>query len=58
LTELGIELRSEALAKRLTGEALDNHVTATWRLTEPTEMGSLFKVLALFREGDPPPPGF
>ena len=58
LTGLGIDVRSEALAKRLTGEALDNHLNATWRLTEATEMGNLFKVLALQRKGDPPPPGF
>ena len=58
LTGLGIDVRSEALANRLTGAALDNHLNATWRLTEPAEMGNLFKVLALQRKGDPPPPGF
>ena len=58
LTGLGIEVRAEALARRLTGEALDNHLKAAWRLTEPTEMGNLFKVLALTKKGDPPPPGF
>ncbi len=58
LTGLGLDVRSEALAGRLTGEALDNHLNATWRLTEPTEMGNLFKVLALTKKGDPPPPGF
>jgi len=58
LTGLGIDVRSKALATRLTGQALDNHLNATWRLTEATEMGNLFKVLALQRKGDPPPPGF
>jgi SAM-dependent MidA family methyltransferase len=58
LTELGIAHRSEALARRLTGEALDNHLNATWRLTDGAEMGTLFKVLALTKKGDPPPPGF
>jgi len=58
LLGLGITLRAEALAKKLTGEALENHNHATHRLTDDAEMGSLFKVLVLFRKGDPTPPGF
>jgi NADH dehydrogenase [ubiquinone] 1 alpha subcomplex assembly factor 7 len=58
LTRLGIAARAERLAMGLSGAALENHRAATRRLTEPSEMGSLFKMLALFRAGDPPPPGF
>ncbi|MCU0817042.1 MAG: SAM-dependent methyltransferase [Cypionkella sp.] len=57
LTALGIDLRAEALAHRLSGPALTNHLAAHRRLTDPAEMGSVFKVLALHRPGTPPPPG-
>ncbi len=58
LLALGVAQRSAALARRLTGVALDRHLAASYRLTAPTEMGSLFKVLALTRATDPAPPGF
>lgn len=58
LTHLGIGARTEALAKGLTGAALDNHLTASHRLTAPAEMGELFKLLALFPPDAPMPPGF
>ena len=58
LRRLGIEARAERLAQRLTGAALENHRAALARLTDATEMGSLFKVLALTRAGAPLPPGF
>ena len=58
LLRLGIVARAERLAGRLSGAALENHRAATRRLTDPAEMGSLFKSLALFRAGDPTPPGF
>ncbi|MCW1918667.1 SAM-dependent methyltransferase [Rhodobacter sp. KR11] len=58
LTALGIEARSARLAQRLTGAALQSHLAATRRLTSPAEMGTLFKVLALFPHGAPQPPGF
>jgi NADH dehydrogenase [ubiquinone] 1 alpha subcomplex assembly factor 7 len=58
LRRLGIEARAERLAQKLTGAALESHRAALHRLTDPQEMGSLFKVLALTRAGAPPPPGF
>ena len=58
LLRLGIEIRAERLARNLTGPALDSHRAALARLTDPAEMGSLFKMLALTRAGAPLPPGF
>lgn len=57
LERLGITARAQALAKQLSGDALDNHIAAHRRLTHPEEMGTLFKVLGLTRAGDPPIPG-
>jgi SAM-dependent MidA family methyltransferase len=57
LTRLGIAARSARLAAQLTGAARENHLAATHRLTAPAEMGSLFKVLALYPANAPPPPG-
>jgi SAM-dependent MidA family methyltransferase len=56
LERLGITSRAQALAARLEGRALADHVAAHRRLTHPDEMGTLFKVLALTPEGAPPPP--
>lgn len=58
LRALGIEARAQRLARNLAGAELENHLAAYRRLTHPAEMGSLFKVLALTREGAPLPPGF
>jgi NADH dehydrogenase [ubiquinone] 1 alpha subcomplex assembly factor 7 len=58
LRRLGITLRAERLAKSLTDAALESHRAALHRLTDPQEMGSLFKMLALTRAGAPLPPGF
>ncbi|WP_333816426.1 class I SAM-dependent methyltransferase [Tabrizicola sp.] len=58
LTRLGIDARAERLARNLTGAALESHRAAHRRLTDPSEMGSLFKVLAMTSAGAPPPPGF
>ena len=58
LTRLGIAQRSSALAQRLTGSALQNHLAATHRLTDPSEMGELFKTLAVFAPRAALPPGF
>lgn len=57
LERLGITQRAQALATRLSGEALESHIAAHRRLTHPQEMGNLFKVLALFPRGQTPPPG-
>ncbi|MFN3994816.1 MAG: class I SAM-dependent methyltransferase [Tabrizicola flagellatus] len=58
LRRLGIEARADRLAQGLTGARLDSHRAAHRRLTDPAEMGSLFKVLAVTSAGAPPPPGF
>lgn len=58
LTRLGIDARATRLAQSLTGPALQSHLAAHRRLTHPDEMGSLFKVLALYSPNHPSPPGF
>ena len=58
LQRLGIDARADRLARGLTGAALQSHLAAHRRLTAPTEMGSLFKALALYPSPFPPPPGF
>ncbi|MES2667575.1 MAG: SAM-dependent methyltransferase [Pseudomonadota bacterium] len=57
LTALGIDARAERLAQSLSGTALENHLAAKRRLTDPAEMGTLFKVLALHPARHPSPPG-
>jgi len=57
LERLGIAQRAQALAVKLSGAALDAHIAAHRRLTLPSEMGSLFKVLGLYPKSNPPPPG-
>jgi len=57
LERLGITQRAQALATRLSGDALTNHVAAHRRLTHPAEMGDLFKVLGLYPANMLPPPG-
>ena len=57
LERLGITARAQALAKGLSGPRLDAHVAAHRRLTAPGEMGTLFKVMALYPETAGPPPG-
>ncbi len=57
LERLGITARAEALARGLSGDALKTHIAAHRRLTHPGEMGTLFKVMALYPDGAAPPPG-
>lgn len=57
LERLGITARAQALAKNLSGDALQNHITAHRRLTHGDEMGTLFKVIAFYPDGATPPPG-
>ncbi len=57
LERLGVTQRAQALARGLSGAALDSHIAAHRRLTHPDEMGSLFKTLALLPQSAPPPPG-
>ncbi|MGB0904376.1 MAG: class I SAM-dependent methyltransferase, partial [Mangrovicoccus sp.] len=47
LEALGIAARCEALAAKLTGAARETHLAAYQRLTAPTEMGTLFKVVSV-----------
>ncbi|SPH24957.1 hypothetical protein DEA8626_03990 [Defluviimonas aquaemixtae] len=57
LERLGVTERARRLADRLSGSALKAHVAAHRRLTHPEEMGSLFKAIACYPDGTPPPPG-
>jgi len=57
LERLGVTARAQALAKKLSGAALESHIAAHRRLTHPEEMGTLFKVMALTPQGAPPPAG-
>lgn len=57
LERLGITQRAQALATKLSGDALEAHIAAHRRLTHPEEMGTLFKVLGLFPHNSTPPPG-
>ena len=56
LERLGITARAEVLARNLTGAALESHVAAHRRLTHPSQMGHLFRALALTPAGSPLPP--
>lgn len=57
LERLGITQRAQVLAAKLRDDALQTHIAAHRRLTHPAEMGNLFKVMALFRQGSAAPPG-
>lgn len=58
LAHLGIEQRAERLARNASSEVAAAVGAALRRLTDPEEMGSLFKALALVSPGSPSPPGF
>ncbi|MCC6305363.1 MAG: SAM-dependent methyltransferase [Rhodobacteraceae bacterium] len=57
LLRLGIGARAEVLAAGLAGAALAAHRAGLRRLTDPAEMGNLFRVLGVHAPGAPPPPG-
>ncbi|MCB5408989.1 class I SAM-dependent methyltransferase [Pseudogemmobacter faecipullorum] len=57
LRELGIEARARQLAAHAPPGSADP-LAATARLTDPAEMGNLFKALAIFPPGAAVPPGF
>lgn len=57
LNRLGIGARAAGLA-RAAPDQLDTIEAALKRLTHADEMGSLFKALAIYPVGAPPPPGF
>ena len=58
LERLGITQRAQALARGMTGDTLESHIAAHRRLTHPQEMGTLFKVIAIYQKDTPLPPGF
>lgn len=57
LGALGIGLRAARLAEARP-QAAGAITAAVRRLTDPEEMGELFKALAVWPQGAPPPPGF
>ncbi len=57
LERLGITQRAQRLAQQLQGDALDAQIKAHRRLTHPSEMGDLFKVISLYPANATPPPG-
>lgn len=57
LERLGITARAQTLAEGMDDPALNSHIAAHRRLTHPSEMGNLFKVLGLYPNGANPPPG-
>lgn len=57
LERLGITQRAQALAQKLAGDALNSHIAAHRRLTHPSEMGDLFKVMGIVPDGKGPLPG-
>ncbi|KJZ19756.1 class I SAM-dependent methyltransferase [Loktanella sp. S4079] len=57
LERLGITQRAQKLAQKLQGPALDRHIQAHRRLTHPTQMGDLFKVISIYPANATPPPG-
>jgi SAM-dependent MidA family methyltransferase len=57
LERLGITGRAQALASKLSGEALTSHIAAHRRLTHPAEMGDLFKVVSIYPSTAKPAPG-
>jgi len=59
LGRLGLARRAEALARGIAeAGARENHLAAFRRLTDPAEMGTVFKVMALTPPDAPAPPGF
>jgi NADH dehydrogenase [ubiquinone] 1 alpha subcomplex assembly factor 7 len=58
LARLGITPRAEALAQGLSGSALDQHHAAFHRLTDPAQMGTLFKAISAVPDGAPHLAGF
>lgn len=57
LERLGITQRAQNLARGLSGNALNAHISAHRRLTHPSEMGDLFKVISIYPALATPPPG-
>jgi len=58
LKALGIDARAARLAQGMADSARESHLAAYHRLTDATEMGTLFKALAFVAPGTSLPPGF
>jgi NADH dehydrogenase [ubiquinone] 1 alpha subcomplex assembly factor 7 len=58
LTALGVEVRLAALAAQATPAQRQTLERGVERLLDPSEMGTLFRAIALVSPGLPPPPGF
>lgn len=58
LQRLGIDQRAKALARNLKDAALNSHEVAHKRLTDASEMGTLFKAIAIYPNTSTPPAGF
>jgi len=58
LRNLGIEMRAEQLMQRATADQRSAIESASRRLIDPAEMGTLFKVLAFCHSDMPTPPAF
>ena len=57
LERLGITQRAQSLAQSMSGDALESHIAAHRRLTHPSEMGDLFKVVGIYPDANTPPAG-
>ena len=58
LKQLGIEIRATQLSQRATPAQARDIDSACKRLIDPSEMGTLFKVLAISHPDMAAPPGF
>ncbi len=58
LLKLGLETRRDRLLQQANLEQRQAIISGVDRLTDPTVMGDLFKVLAITSESVPPPPPF
>lgn len=58
LSALGLELRLQALLQHAGPEQAADLRAGAARLVDPSGMGGDFKAMALYRPGEPPPPGF
>ena len=57
LERLGITQRAQSLAQSMSGDVLESHIVAHRRLTHPSEMGDLFKVVGIYPDAHTPPAG-
>ncbi|NMD06361.1 MAG: class I SAM-dependent methyltransferase, partial [Phyllobacteriaceae bacterium] len=55
LNAMGLEARTQVLARTIEGNARSQLLAATERLAHPAQMGHLFQVMAVTSAGLPPP---